>query len=277
MSIVQLKYPTIIKYNKIGEKAMFKIASWNVNSLRARMPHVLSWLNDVKPDVLALQETKCVDHQFPFDVIENAGYNAIVSGQKAYNGVAIFSREKARNVITDLPDYNDVQRRVLGVTIGDVRILNLYVPNGEHVLSTKYQYKLEWLNKLSLFLTEEIKKYSKMIILGDFNIAPEDIDVHDPNLWKDKVLCSKPERDAFHAALTIGFYDSFRLISPNEQHFSWWDYRAYAYKRNMGLRIDHILVNAALKDDCIHCHIDKRPRELEKPSDHAPIVAEFRL
>ncbi len=255
----------------------FKIATWNVNSLRVRLPHVLEWLAAHKPDVLALQETKLVDDDFPVDLIKEAGYEVCFSGQKTYNGVAVLSRHAGRDPITDIHGFNDPQRRVLGVTIGDLRIINLYVPNGESVESEKYTYKLSWLQHLRLFLMEEIKKHPHIVILGDFNIAPEPQDVHDPIAWEGKVLCSEKERTALRDVLDIGFVDSFRLHAQPEKSYSWWDYRMNSFKRNIGLRIDHILVSQPLGPKCERSYIDKTPRALERPSDHAPVIAEFNI
>ncbi len=255
----------------------FKIATWNVNSLRVRLPHVLTWLEQVKPDILALQEIKLINEDFPHAELNAIGYRTIASGQKTYNGVAVLSREESRDAITELPAFVDHQRRVLAVTVGDIRILNLYVPNGESVTSEKYQYKLNWLRSLNAFVQEEIAKHSKMILLGDFNIAPSDMDVYDPREWEGQVLFSLPERDALNSLLKIGFQDCFRLRAPDEKSFSWWDYRLNAFKRNMGLRIDHIFANTAFSQQCTNCYIDKNPRAWERPSDHAPVVAEFNL
>ncbi len=255
----------------------FKIATWNVNSLRVRLPQVLTWLVDVKPDVLALQETKLPDADFPIDIIHEAGYQAVYSGQRTYNGMAIFAREDMSDIVTDIPELEDPQRRVLCVTINNLRILNIYIPNGESVASEKYQYKLNWLHKLDLYLKHELNQYPNMIVLGDFNIAPEEIDVYDPKAWEGCVLFSKPERAAFHDMLQVGFQDCFRELSPNEKNFSWWDYRLNAYKRNLGLRIDHVLASNALFPHCIKCYIDKAPRGWERPSDHAPVIAEFQM
>lgn len=255
----------------------FKIATWNVNSLRVRLPHVLDWLGQHQPDVLALQELKMPTEDFPMAEIEKAGYHAAVSGQKTYNGVAVLSKKPGKDIVTDIPELNDHQRRVLGVTIGDVRVLNLYVPNGESVDSEKYLYKLNWLKHLDLYLKHEIKSHPKMIVLGDFNIAPAEIDVHDPKQWEGSVLCSDKERAAFQEMLQVGFVDCFRALSPEEKVYSWWDYRLYAFKRNMGLRIDHILASRAMFADCAKTYVDKAPRALERPSDHAPVVAEFNV
>jgi exodeoxyribonuclease-3 len=256
----------------------FKIATWNVNSLRVRLPHVLDWLASVKPQVLALQEIKLMDADFPLSAIQESGYHVVFSGQKTYNGMAVLSlAESLTDIIKDIPDLLDPQRRLLAVTVGDIRIINLYVPNGESITSQKYQYKLNWLTKLIQFLKQELVKYPKMIVLGDFNIAPAAIDVYDPAAWEGQVLCSEPERQLFDALLHLGLEDCFRKITPNEKCFSWWDYRMNAFKRNMGLRIDHILASHALSLQCIQCHIDKTPRGWERPSDHTPVVAEFSL
>jgi len=252
-----------------------KIATWNVNSLNVRLPQVLAWLAEVQPDVLALQETKLIDDKFPSADIAAAGYEAVFSGQKTYNGVAILSKRSATEVVKDLPGIDDTQRRVLAALYGNVRVLNLYIPNGESVSSSKYQYKLAWLDSLVRFVAEEIKRYPKLVVLGDFNIAPEERDVHDPTLWSGRVLFSDPERDAFRRLLTTGLCDIFRLFDQAEQQFSWWDYRMNAFRRNMGLRIDHILASMPLCGKCRSCAIDKSPRQNERPSDHAPVVAEF--
>ncbi|KAB2935832.1 MAG: exodeoxyribonuclease III [Candidatus Contendobacter sp.] len=252
-----------------------KIAAWNVNSLNVRLPQVLDWLRERQPDILALQETKLTDADFPTLDIANAGYSAVFSGQKTYNGVAILSRLPAGEIVTDLPGLDDPQRRVLGATVGKVRVLNLYVPNGQAVGSDKYAYKLAWLEKLADWLPDELARYPRLVVLGDFNIAPEDQDMHDPAAWAGQVLCSDPERAAFRRLLDLGLKDAFRLFPQEEHTFSWWDYRAAAFRRNLGLRIDHILVNPALAAVCIACWIDKTPRRLERPSDHAPVIAEF--
>jgi len=250
-----------------------KIATWNVNSLRVRLPHVLEWLASNKPDILALQETKMIDEDFPAAEIKQAGYEVIFSGQKTYNGMAILSRVAAQNVITSLPGLDDPQKRVIAATIDDIRVLNLYVPNGESVTSDKYQYKLNWLNKLIAFLQAEMREHKKLVILGDFNIAPEDRDVYDPAAWEGKVLFSEPERNAFQQLLALGFKDSFRLSDQPEKSYTWWDYRMNAFKRNLGLRIDHILVSDALVTSNLRCEIDKFPRAMERPSDHTPVIA----
>lgn len=255
----------------------FKIATWNVNSLRVRLPHVQTWMLDVKPDVLVLQEIKMPSEDFPHDVFAEMGYKSVVSGQRTYNGVAVLSRLEATDIVTDIPGLDDPQRRILCTTINGVRILDLYVPNGESVVSEKYKYKLDWLAKVDAYLKSELKQHSRMVVLGDFNIAPSDIDVHDPKAWENSVLCSQLERQAFQNMLQIGFKDCFRQLAPDEQVYSWWDYRMNAFRRNNGLRIDHILASDDLFSTCKSCHIDKAPRKWERPSDHAPVIAEFNL
>jgi exodeoxyribonuclease-3 len=254
-----------------------KIASWNVNSLKVRLPQVLQWMEREKPDIIGLQETKLTDDLFPRDEVEAAGYRVLFSGQKTYNGVAVLSREEATDAITDLPGLDDPQRRVLGVTIGDVRFLNLYVPNGKEVGSDKYAYKLDWLEKLQAHVEAQLAGHAKFVAVGDFNIAPEECDVHDPAGWADSVLFSPLEREAFQGLLNAGLADAFRLFEQEQNTWSWWDYRMGAFRRNMGLRIDHILVSSALEKACTACRIDREPRTWERPSDHAPVVAEFSL
>ncbi len=252
-----------------------KIATWNVNSLRVRLPHVLDWLAKEQPNVLALQETKTVDADFPLAALEEAGYKAVFSGQKTYNGVALVSNIAVEDTVTDPPNLEDPQRRILAATYGDVRVIDLYVPNGSEVGSEKYAYKLDWLAKIQAFVADELTRHPSLVVLGDFNIAPEDRDIHDPDAWREKILCSTPEREAFQGLLGLGLSDSFRLFEQEEASFSWWDYRAAGFRRNLGLRIDHILVSEALREQCRSCRIDKAPRILERPSDHAPVIAEF--
>jgi exodeoxyribonuclease-3 len=252
-----------------------KIATWNVNSLRVRLPHVLQWLSHAQPDVLALQETKLQDVDFPHADFQAVGYDVVYSGQKTYNGMAILSRKPGVDIITDIPGLHDPQRRVLGITIGDIRILNLYVPNGASLISDKYSYKLHWLAQLTAYLASEIIIHPKMIILGDFNIAPFDIDIHNPENVVGQILCSEPERAAYQQILQVGFTDCFRHIHPEAVSYSWWDYRMNAFKRNLGWRIDLILSSQALLANCLTCSIDKEPRGWERPSDHTPVIAEF--
>lgn len=253
-----------------------KIASWNVNSLKVRLPHVLDWLAEHQPDILGLQETKTIDENFPVEDIEAAGYQVAYAGQKTYNGVAVISKIKSKDIITDLPGLDDPQRRVLGSTIGDVRFLNLYVPNGSEVGSEKYDYKLGWLDKLAGYVEAQLKEHKNFIVVGDFNIAPGDSDVHDPEAWHERILCSTPEREALQRLIDLGLSDTFRLFSQEDELFSWWDYRAAAFRRNMGLRIDLVLSSPAMTKRCTASYVDKEPRKLERPSDHAPVVAEFK-
>ncbi|MEM7400663.1 MAG: exodeoxyribonuclease III [Pseudomonadota bacterium] len=252
-----------------------KIASWNVNSLRVRLPQVLEWLQDNPVDVLALQETKMVDEEFPVDDIQQAGYQVQFSGQKTYNGVAILSNQESTDIVKDIPCLDDPQRRILAATVDDVRVLNLYVVNGKEVGSDKYDYKLDWLKKVTAFIEQDIKKYPNYVVLGDFNIAPEDEDVHDPVAWNGKILCSDKERKALQNILDLGFADSFRLFDQEENTFSWWDYRGGGFPRNLGLRIDLILASSAMEGNCAYSVVDKAPRSNERPSDHAPVIAEF--
>ena len=252
-----------------------KIATWNVNSLKVRLPQVLSWLEQQQPDVLALQETKLSDENFPLEAITAAGYQVAFSGQKTYNGVAILARSGILDPVTDPPGLDDAQRRILAGTVNGVRIVNLYVVNGEAVESEKYAYKLDWLRRVHLWLQDELEANPKMIVLGDFNIAPEDRDVHDPELWRGKVLCSEPEREALQRILDLGLADCFRLQEQPAEQFSWFDYRAASFRRNLGLRIDLVLASAPLLQHCRHSAIDLEPRAWERPSDHAPVIAEF--
>lgn len=254
-----------------------KVATWNVNSLRVRLPQVLDWLKVEQPDILALQETKTEDRNFPLEDIEAAGYKVNYSGQKTYNGVAILSRIAGSEIATEIPHLDDHQRRILCATFGTVRVLNVYIPNGEVVGSEKYSYKLGWLEKLTGYVEAQLALYPHLILLGDFNIAPESCDVHDPALWEGHVLFSAPERAAFRRLVDLGLCDTFRLFEQVPDQFSWWDYRMAAFRRNMGLRIDHVLASAALRDVCVSCRIDKTPRAWERPSDHAPVISVFDL
>ena len=252
-----------------------KIATWNVNSLKVRLPQVLDWLAAQRPDILCLQETKLEDKAFPFAEIEAAGYRAIHHGQKTYNGVAILARDEAQDVVRNIPDFDDHQARVIAATFGATRIVCAYMPNGQAVGSDKYEYKLKWLRALKRWLTDELTRHPRLALLGDYNIAPDDRDVHDPKAWAGQVLCSEPERDAFRALVGLGLVDAFRLFDQPEKIFSWWDYRMLGYQKNLGLRIDHILLSTALAPDCRTCVIDKAPRKLERPSDHAPVIVEL--
>jgi len=252
-----------------------KIATWNVNSLKVRLPHVLEWMESAGPDVLVLQEIKQTNDDFPVKAFADVGYQAIASGQKTYNGVAVIARGTPRDAVTDFPGFDDPQRRILASTIGELRIVNLYVPNGQEVGSDKYAYKLGWLAALGNFLRAELASHEHVVVLGDFNIAPEDRDVYDPVKWGDAVLCSPAERQALRDVLELGFVDVFRRFEQEEKSFSWWDYRAAGFRRNAGLRIDLILASEILAGKCIASYIDREPRTWERPSDHTPVVAEF--
>lgn len=252
-----------------------KIATWNVNSMNVRMPHVLEWLAANSPDVLVLQEIKQENQAFPTAELVAAGYQSIVNGQKTYNGVAVLSRNGGRDPVTEIPGFEDSQRRVLATTIDGVRIVNLYVPNGQAVGSDKYDYKLNWLEALRGFLQSELSRHDKLVVLGDFNIAPADEDVYDAGKWGDAILCSPAERQALQKILALGLTDAFRQFEQPEKIFSWWDYRAAGFRRNAGLRIDLILVSKAMARRCTASYVDKEPRAWERPSDHAPVVAEF--
>lgn len=252
-----------------------KIATWNVNSIRVRLPQVLAWLSKEGPDVLCLQETKITDEDFTLEAIRDAGYHAVYCGQKSYNGVATLSRAPAAEVVNALPGLGDNQKRLLAATIDGVRVVNVYVPNGEAVGSEKYLYKLSWLELLGQWLRQEMRRHPRLVLLGDYNIAPEERDVHDPRQWEGRVLFSEKERAAFRDLVGLGLVDAFRKFEQPEKSFSWWDYRSGAFRRNHGLRIDHILCSPALAAECRACRIDVEPRRHERPSDHAPVLAEF--
>ena len=256
-----------------------KIASWNVNSLNVRIPHLTQWLSDARPDVVALQETKLEDAKFPVDELAAAGYQAVYAGQKTYNGVAILARNDAGwrfdDVQTDIPGLDDPQRRILAATVGGVRVVNLYVVNGKAVGDEKYTYKLHWLDRVQAFLAAEIQRHPRLVVLGDLNIAPDDRDVYDPIAWGEDVLCSPPERAALKSITDLGLHDSFRLFEAEGAHYSWWDYRQGAFRRNMGLRIDLILLGDALKSLATAAAIDREPRRWERPSDHTPVTVDL--
>lgn len=252
-----------------------KLATWNVNSLKVRLPQVLDWLATHQPDALCLQETKTEDAKFPLAEIEAAGYHASFSGQKTYNGVAILTRQPVTAAGHGIPGFDDPQKRVTTATVNGVRVVCAYVPNGESVDSDKYRYKLEWLAALTSWLRQEMAQHPSLALLGDFNIAPEDRDVHDPQAWAGKVLCSDAERAAFVQLTGLGLRDTFRLFEQPEKSFTWWDYRMQAFRRKMGLRIDHILASDALAGSCRSCQVDIEPRRNERPSDHAPVIAKF--
>lgn len=250
-----------------------KIATWNVNSLRIRLEHVLAWTEDTQPDLIALQETKVPDENFPEERLGAAGWHTLHSGQPAYNGVAILSRAPMELVALTLPGVDDSQKRFLAARTGDTLVVNVYVPNGQSIGSDKYQYKLAWLDAFATFVEAQLRIFDQIILLGDFNIAPEDQDVYDPPAWEGSVLVSPPERAAFRSLLSLGFHDSFRLFNQPAATYSWWDYRQGAYRRNLGLRIDHILLSTALADRCDSACVDSAPRGWARPSDHAPVMA----
>jgi exodeoxyribonuclease-3 len=252
-----------------------KLAAWNVNSLNVRLPHLLDWIAVEKPDVVCLQELKLEDAKFPITEIERAGYQAAWFGQKTYNGVAILSRETPDDVEFGIAGLDDPQRRVIGATVGGIRVVSAYVPNGQSLDSDKYRYKLDWLKSFTGWLKAEKAKHPSLAVMGDYNIAPEDRDVHDPKAWEGQVLVSEPEREAFRGLLGLGFKDSFRLFEQPEKSFSWWDYRMNAFKRKLGLRIDHILLSEPLAARCTASRILVDVRALERPSDHAPVIAEL--
>ena len=252
-----------------------KFATWNVNSLNVRLPHVLDWVRNNQPDVLCLQETKQEDSKFPYQALLEAGYESAHIGQKTYNGVAILSRHPIMDIQRNIPNFEDDQQRILAATINGIRVICAYIPNGQAVDSDKYQYKIRWLDALNAWLKTELISHPKLMLLGDYNIAPEDRDCHDPVAWIGQVLVSPAERLAFQNLLQLGLHDSFRLFEQAEKSFSWWDYRMMGFRRNFGMRIDHILVSDLLKPRCLSAYIDKFPRKLERPSDHTPVVLEI--
>jgi exodeoxyribonuclease-3 len=250
-----------------------KIASWNVNSLKVRLPHLLDWLGEQQPDALCLQELKLEDHNFPRAEIEAAGYQVAFSGQKTYNGVALLARQPITDVVYGNPLFPDEQKRLISGTVDGVRIVGAYMPNGQEVGCDKYDYKLRWLEALAQWLGDELKQHPQLALCGDYNIAPDDRDVHDPLRWKDCILVSPPERAAFQRLLDLGLADSFRLFEQAEKTFSWWDYRMLGFQKNLGLRIDHILLSPPLAARCTAAGVDRSPRKRERPSDHAPVWA----
>ena len=252
-----------------------KIASWNVNGIRARIDHVVSWIKEHEPDVLSLQETKVIDDLFPYEAFESLSYSVQAFGQKSYNGVANITKLASEDTKRGITGFEDPQTRVISSTHNGVRIINVYVPNGQAVGTEKFSYKLEWLEHLKKMLKNDLSSYPKTVVLGDFNIAPKDEDIHDPEEWKDKILCSDLERSAYQEIMSLGFHDSFRIFEKEAGFHSWWDYRAAAYRRKLGLRIDLVLVSEELKSQCVNGYIDEKPRSLEKPSDHTPVVVEI--
>lgn len=254
-----------------------KIATWNVNSLRVRLPHLLDWLAQAQPDVVGLQELKCTDEQFPRAELEAAGWQIAANGQKTYNGVAILSRHPIEHIQRDMPGFADEQRRVIAATIKGVRIVNVYVVNGQAVGSEKYAYKLRWLAALKDFLATELTAHPRLALVGDFNIAPTPEDTHDPAQWEGQILCSEAERAGLRALLELGLQDAHATAKDRQGHFTWWDYRQAAFQRDLGLRIDHILLSQALSTTAQRWAVDTAPRKLERPSDHAPVTTEMNL
>lgn len=253
-----------------------KLASWNVNSLKVRLDQVVDWLRHQQPDVLGLQETKLTDDKFPAEAIEAAGYQVVFTGQPTYNGVALIAKHPIEDPVLAIPNFDDEQKRAIAGTVNGVRVINLYAVNGQAVGSEKFEYKLAWYNAVTAWIADELTRHPEMVVMGDFNIAPDDRDVHDPDAWRDKILCSAPERAALQAMLDLGLHDSFRLFDQPEATFSWWDYRAAGFRRGLGLRIDLLLCSEALRERCITSFVDVEPRRAERPSDHAPVVIEFR-
>ncbi len=252
-----------------------KLATWNVNSLKVRLPQLLTWLVREQPDVVCLQETKLEDHGFPRQEIEAAGYHVCFAGQKTYNGVALLAREGPTEIVVGNPLCPDEQKRLLTATIRGICVVCAYVPNGQAVGSDKYAYKLEWLNGLAKWVSERLAANPQLVVAGDFNIAPDDQDVYDPDAWAGQILCSDPERAAFRRLLGLGLKDSFRLFDQPAKSFSWWDYRMLGFQKNRGLRIDHILLSETLAARCTAARISREVRKLERPSDHAPVTAEL--
>lgn len=253
-----------------------KIVSWNLNSIRARQERLLAYLAAAKPDVLCLQELKCTEDDFPAAEIEAAGYRWVANFQKTYNGVAILSPEQPKNVLVGMSDdVEDPQSRVIAATVNGVRIICVYAPNGQEVGSEAYGYKLKWYDRLRAYLDGREKKSDKLVLTGDFNVAPHDIDVHDPKAWEGQTLFSLPEREKLKLVSDFGLVDTFRAKNPDEQKFSWWDYRMLSFPKNKGLRIDHVLATEKLAKSCTAAGIDREQRKGKQPSDHAPVWADF--
>jgi exodeoxyribonuclease-3 len=249
-----------------------QLATWNVNSLAVRLPQVLDWLAAHEVDVLALQETKLTDDRFPAGEFENAGYAACWFGQKTYNGVALLARGAPAEVVRNIPGFDDDQARVLAATVDGLRVIGAYFPNGQEPGSDKFAYKMRWLDALREWVRAELAAHPQLVLMGDFNVAPEDRDVYDPVAWAGQIHCTPEERAQFRHLIGLGLVDAFRLFEQPPKSWSWWDYRNLAFRKNQGLRIDHVLVSEALKTRVVACTIDKAPRRNERPSDHAPVV-----
>lgn len=253
-----------------------KIATWNVNSIKVRLPQVLNWLKDTNCDILALQELKVEDTATYLEEFNKLGYNCIFNSQKTYNGVAIISKHDFSDVTYDIPNYLiDKQKRVISALIQGIRIICVYVVNGESLESSKFIYKLEWLRELTLYLDQVLATHSPVIVLGDFNIAPDAIDVHNQDALGEQILCSTPEKEAWHRILNLGLQDAYRILYPNTKTFTWWDYRNFSFRRNRGYRIDHVLISNSLTPRLKDCYIDIEARKHERPSDHAPVIMEL--
>ena len=252
-----------------------KLATWNVNSLAVRLPQLLDWLNQHQPDAICLQETKLTDDKFPSTELAAAGYRSEWFGQKTYNGVALLTRDAASEVVKNIPGFDDPQARVISGSVAGIRLIGAYVPNGQAPGTDKFDYKMRWLSALREWVAAELSRHPKLVLVGDYNIAPEDRDVYDPVAWAGQILCTPEERAHFRGLIEIGLHDAFRLFDQPPKSWSWWDYRMLAFRKNQGLRIDHILVSEALKTRVTACTIDKLPRKNERPSDHAPVVVEL--
>ena len=250
-----------------------QVATWNVNSLAVRLPQVLDWLGQHQPEVVVLQETKLTDDKFPHADFEQAGYAAQWFGQKTYNGVALLSKTPAVDVVRNIPGFADEQARVIAGTVGELRVIGAYFPNGQAPGTDKFDYKMQWMRSLRDWVREQLAHHPKLVLMGDYNVAPEDRDVYDPIAWAGQIHCTPEEREQFRQLLALGLHDAFRLFEQPPKSWSWWDYRNLAFRKNQGLRIDHILVSEALKASVTSCTIDKAPRKNERPSDHAPVVA----
>jgi exodeoxyribonuclease-3 len=248
------------------------LATWNVNSLAVRLPQLLDWLREHPVDAIVLQETKLADDKFPVDEIEAAGYRALWHGQKTYNGVALLTRDGTSDAQRNIPGFDDDQARVIAATVGGLRVIGAYFPNGQAPGSDKFAYKMRWIEALRNWVRTELAAHPRLVLMGDFNIAPEDRDVHDPVAWAGQIHCTDEEREHFRQLVGLGLVDAFRLFEQPPKSWSWWDYRNLAFRKNQGLRIDHVLVGQALRGAVSACTIDKAPRKNERPSDHAPVV-----
>ncbi|MFZ2736976.1 MAG: exodeoxyribonuclease III [Burkholderiaceae bacterium] len=254
-----------------------KLATWNVNSLTVRLPQVLEWLSHNPVDVLALQELKLTDDKFPHEAFQQAGYQAQCFGQKTYNGVALLTRQPVSAVQRNIPGFSDDMARVISAEVDGLRVIGAYFPNGQAPGSDKFDYKMSWLRGLRNWVREELALYPRLVLMGDYNITFDDADVWDPVGMKDQIHCTEEERYQLRALVALGLHDSFRLFPQTDKSYSWWDYRDFGFRRNRGLRIDHILISNALKPLALACHIDKTPRKNERPSDHAPVLLELKI